>query len=868
MTGGARQATDVIDYLAAARWDVFREEPGHSGTAELPGNPIASGVSVPTTAAAIVAGIEGERAARERDYDSDIWWFRSTVDVPAQTDVRLECAGLATICEVWVDGALIAESESMFAPLRVTLRSTGDRMTIALRFRSLSDHLARRRPRGRWRSAMIAAQGLRWVRTTMLGRAPVYHGVPAPVGPWRPLTLTATEHARTPPRLRGQWRDGVAVLRVHADVAPGAEVTIEVGETPATMTSATATADADGRLDTTVTLAGLSPWWPHTHGAPVRHPVRITDPAGTVEYLVGFRDISVDRAGGGFALSVNGIRIFCRGACWVPVDLLGFGAAGMREQLEAVRAAGANMIRVVGTMVYESPQFYDLCSELGILVWQDLMVATVDPPSDESFLRLLRAEIDAFVEDNGYQAALAVISGGSETDQQPTMLGLSADESRIPFSEKELPEIIERESLGVGYLPSSPTGGDLATHEGAGVAHYFGIGGYLRPLDDVRAARVRFAAESLAFSVPPERRSVDALFGSAAPAGHDPDWKRGVPRDRGSSWDFEDVRDHYVRTLFGVEPSLVRRDDPEYYLDLGRAAICEAVSAAYSYWRGTDSGCDGALVLALRDTGPGAGWGLVDILGVPKAPWYPWARAAAPVAILLDDRGLDGLRITVPNDRPTELTARLVVTLHTMTGLVPTEGAVEITIPGHGSWSGTVDGVLGRFTDATHAHRFGRRGYEAVVVRLVGTERVGPERVGTERVDPGRVGREFGGPNVDGPNVDGTDVDVAPAVHLVGGPQLPLQVSVGLTARCATTAHGWTLRVAATGVAQYVVIDCPGYQPADNWFHLAPGTFRDIPLRPVGSSAKPSGRVRALNAVTAALIEVVEATGEPSPTDP
>lgn len=817
-TGEARSVAGVVDYLSGADWEVFRETAG-PGSVVDPGTIVATAVSLPTTVAAVVRDIDGEQAARDRNYDDDTWWFRTTVEVPADVDLVLHCAGLATICEVWANGTMIAESESMFVPLRATLRCATGRISLALRFRSLTAYLARRRPRGRWRSSMIAAQGLRWVRTTMLGRAPVYNGVPPPVGPWRPITLTPAP-TRTPPRLRGGWRDGTATLRIGLRTGAGVEITVEVAGLTVTVR-----ADADGRVDSTVAVPGVRPWWPHSHGAPARYSVRVTDAAGSTDYLVGFRDVTVDRSTGGFTLAVNGIPIFCRGACWVPVDPIGFGSTGVRDLLEQVAAAGGNMVRVVGTMVYENPEFYDICSELGLLVWQDLMIGTIDPPTDEDFTGLLRAELDAFLGDNGHQAALAVISGGSETDQQPTMLGLSADEYRMPFSDSELPVILAREGMSVGCVPSSPSGGDLATHEGSGIAHYFGVGGYLRPLDDVRAAGVRFAAECLAFAIPPERRSVEALFGSANPAGHDPVWKRGVPRDRGASWDFEDVRDHYVRTLFGVEPSLVRRDDPEYYLDLGRAAICEAVTTAYSYWRGSDSGCDGALVLSLRDTAPGAGWGLVDALGVPKAPWYPWARAAAPVAILLDDRGLDGLRITVPNDRPTPLSGRLTVALYTAAGLIPVEGAVDIEVPAHGRWTGGVDGVLGRFTDATHAHRFGRRGYEAIVVRVL---------------DPI------------------CDVEVARAVHLVAGPRLPLQHSIGLSARCTSDGDGWNLRIATTDIAQYVVIDCAGAQPADNWFHLAPGTHRDVPLRSTASGRKPSGRVRALNAAASATIEVAD----------
>ena len=100
---------------------------------------------------------------------------------------------------------------------------------------------------------------------------------------------------------------------------------------------------------------------------------------------VGYRTIAVDESGDGFALSVNGVPVFCRGACWVPPDVITLNASRdeVRSTLERVRAAGMNMVRITGTMVYEHDDFYDLCDELGILVWQDFMFANMDYPIDD-----------------------------------------------------------------------------------------------------------------------------------------------------------------------------------------------------------------------------------------------------------------------------------------------------------------------------------------------------------------------------------------------------------------------------------------------------------------------------------------------------
>ncbi|MEH3064553.1 MAG: glycoside hydrolase family 2 protein, partial [Methylobacterium radiotolerans] len=164
-------------------------------------------------------------------------------------------------------------------------------------------------------------------------------------------------------RLRVDGPVGTVLLRCGGGEAPLAEV-------------------EPGLFAGALALPGIAPWWPHTHGAPNLHPVEVRVDGAQIDLgRVGFRTLSLTRPfAEGLALAVNGVPLFCRGAVWTPPDLVGLGSDGTRALLELAREAGMNMLRVPGTTLYPAPDFYDLCDELGILVWQDLMLANFDYP--------------------------------------------------------------------------------------------------------------------------------------------------------------------------------------------------------------------------------------------------------------------------------------------------------------------------------------------------------------------------------------------------------------------------------------------------------------------------------------------------------
>jgi len=774
--------------------------------------------AVPGTAADAVRSAEGLDEAMDLDVDAYDWWYRARL--PA-TDGESELVfnGLASIADVWIDGVHQLHTENMFRSYVLRLPSGPNGRQLVIRFAAMAPLLAaRRKPRPRWRAGIVEHQNLRWHRSALLGRLPSFAGDAPAAGPWRSVELRSYRpHVRT-------YRARVLGDKVElsAEVV-GAVSVASFTLAGVTVDAAVTAVDGVATLGAVTDLGDLARWWPHTHGTPALHELAVNlDGQPAVTARVGLRTIAADRADGGFALSVNETPVFVRGACWTPIDPISLRnePALLRAALEQVSAAGMNMVRVTGTMVYEDDLFYELCDEYGVLVWQDCMLATLDPPQDESFEAELRAEVRELGRRLAPRACLAVVCGGSESEQQPAMLGLPVEERSLPTVEVIIPAVLAEVLPDVPYVTSSPTGGVRPFSLDHGVAQYFGVGGYLRPLTDVRSAGVRFAAECLAFGTPPERATVDAAFGSSRVAGHDPVWKRSVPRDRLTSWDFEDVRDHYVRQIFGVDPLQIRYFDPDRYLDLGRAAVAQAMTDVFGYWRQPQSRCAGGLVLTLRDLRPGAGWGLIDSSGVPKAPWYALRRVLAPIGVSATDEGLNGIALHLWNDSPRAVDGELAVTLYAPAGSEAGAVATPMSLPPRSSRSIAVEDLFGRFLDINHAYRFGRSTVDVIHAELRSS---------------------------DGPTAELT--------HLAVGDLAPAPPAT-VSARFQHDEQGWAVVVEATGSARWVAFDIKDWAPADSWFHLASGRSRVVRLTSTNDAAAdsgPRGFVRALNCVETSI---------------
>ncbi|HEY1511467.1 MAG TPA: hypothetical protein VGF93_20835 [Solirubrobacteraceae bacterium] len=792
---------------------------------------------VPGTAASALRAAGRWERGDSRDFDAEDWWFRvgfAARRAEAGEQLALELDGIATVADVYLNGEHVLASESMFAAheLDVTGRIR-EHNELSIRCRALAPLLAvSRRPRARWRTALVSHGNLRFYRTMLLGRAPGFAPAPATVGPWKPVALRRDRGIHvTRSDLRPTLQGGRGVLRVDAalTVLVGAPqvraATIELSGPSGTHRAQLSLEAFDGdavAVRGELAIDDVAPWWPHTHGEPALYRARLLVAAGDEHVLdagsVGFRALE---AGGaldrdGIRLSINGVPVFARGAVWTPLDsaMPCSGDVELERALEIVVAAGMNMLRVPGTACYESDRFYELCDRLGILVWQDFMFANLDyPEQDERFMETVAREVRGVLGTLARRPSLAVLCGGSEVAQQVAMLGLDPELADGPLYGELLPSLVADAEVDAPYIPSSPWGGHLPFRPGQGIAHYYGVGAYLRPLTDARLAEVRFASECLAFANVPDDEALEEL-GAGGAVVHHPRWKAGVPRDAGAGWDFEDVRDHYLRELFELEPAALRSTDPERYLELSRAVSGELMSEVFGDWRRTASTCAGGLVLWLTDLVPGAGWGVLDHRGEPKVAYHHLRRALAPVAVWSTDEGLAGIAAHVANDRPEPLRATLRLALYRDLEIRVDEAQRELELGPHDACTLDVEQILGRFVDVSWSYRFGPPAQDLIAISL---ERDGEMLSQCFRLPAGRPSRR----------------------------ERPEQL--GLTAvvqqRDERTAQ---LTVSSSRFAYGVRAAVPGFRSDDDAFCVEPGGERVISLRRV-SEASGAGTLTALN---------------------
>ena len=345
----------------------------------------------------------------------------------------------------------------------------------------------------------------------------------------------------------------------------------------------------------------------------------------------------------GFILKVNGVKILCKGANWVPCEPYYTGSTDEKitRLLELASEAGLNMLRVWGGGRFETSHFYDECSRLGIMVTQDFLMACGQYPEDEEwFVECLQREAEYAARHMRNKPCLMWWSGDNENAVNGCDLDENYQGRRSAYA--GIAPVLYRMDPWREFLPSSPYGGNKYSSNTIGTTHNTQfLGDDILPYmlsgncDDYRQAwkkfRARFIAEEPqlgAASLGTLRKFMteEDIFGCS-----DQMWKFHTKSNPGLSQHLYDITVSFAQSILGAFESPEDRCFKLRYLQY------EWVRFTMEQLRREMWFQSGLIYWMYNDCWPAAsGWALVDYYNKPKDAWYAFKRCAKRIVLSLD----------------------------------------------------------------------------------------------------------------------------------------------------------------------------------------------------------------------------------------
>jgi beta-mannosidase len=618
------------------------------------------------------------------------WLYRTTINISQemldQPYLDLCFDGLDTFATVSLNGQKVLEADNMFVPHRVNIKDLAK-----FGENELVIHFESALRRGRETEAAHGGKRPVWNGdgTRLFVRKAQYHygwdwgPVVLCLGPWRDVYVESYST---------RIADVLTTTKLSADFSQ-AELEVAVTFAGTTNEVKLELYSPDGKLLESETFSkqnkGLKPlvsadagevqhtfklehpqlWYPHGYGEQPLYKLVVKCAGETKTLNVGFRDIQIiqesvaSEKGSSFFFKVNGIEMFIGGANWIPDDILlnRITPERYRERITQARDANMTMLRVWGGGIYEPDIFYDICDELGILVWQDFLFACGIYPAHPEFLESVKQEADANVKRLRHHTCIALWCGNNEDYQIAESVGQygeKGDASKfeaLEIYEKLLPDICKRLDPTRFYWPGSPYGGPNSFDQTIGDRHTWEIWhGPMAPYQQYYKYEGRFVSEFGMQSYPslaclesvlpeaerfPQSRTV-VHHNRAFTPGLGPDGHR-----RMAVYLADNLRDPVTLSSYVYSTQFIQG---------------EAMRYAYSRFRrrwgmSGKRAVGGALVWQLNDCWPVTSWAIVDSFGIPKPAYYTIKRELEPVTLGLWRTGsineTQGCEIWVTNSK-------------------------------------------------------------------------------------------------------------------------------------------------------------------------------------------------------------------------
>ena len=585
--------------------------------------------------------------------------FEVTEEMLSGNTAELVFQGLDTLAEIRLNGRILARTDNMHRTWRLpageALRAGTNTLRIA--FAPAQDYVeaaAEENP------DVTYTGGSELLWTGALRKAHYMFG-----WDWGPRLPDA-----------GIWREAcvefykarledVQVHQVHGDGGVTLEVRVRTGAPAVSLELADPDGQrigaAEGAAGETLRIRVDRPrlWWPNGLGDQPLYTLKVRAVSGgstedETALRLGLRTLGVSRKpdewGESFALCCNGVDFFSMGGDYIPEDslLTRMNAERTARLLRDCRDSHFNTIRVWGGGVYPDDCFFDLCDELGLVVWQDLMFACNVYKLTDAFTENIVREAEDNVRRIRHHASLGLLCGNNEMEAAWISWGEVKDQPEalkqdyLRQFETVLKEVCLRTAPDVFYWPSSPSSGggfDDPESLDRGDVHDWSVWHGRRPFSDFTRRYPRFCSEFGFESFP----CMDTLKTFAHT-------ERDLNPFSLVMESHQKCRSGNATMLYYLAQTLRYPFSMEKLAHASQWLQAEAMRAGVEHWRRNRGRCMGAVYWQINDCWPVASWASIDSAGRWKALQYAAKRFFAPVSVTLKPEA-DGYSVWVANER-------------------------------------------------------------------------------------------------------------------------------------------------------------------------------------------------------------------------
>jgi beta-mannosidase len=567
--------------------------------------------------------------------------------------VTLCCDGLDTFATLWLNEVQILQCDNMFLPQRVSLNSfiLPGKNELRILFESALRKGKEREEQYGSRPAWNGDTSRLYVRKAQYHYGWDWGPTLLTAGPWRALRLEVYQgriaDIACPAEVAADLQSAIlsldTLLEIPGEPSAFANLALQITlyEPDGTIVHEIVLPVEQQEIHHTLTIEHPRLWWPHGYGEQALYQLTVVLRDQEKAYdqrtlRLGLRrlrlvqDPLIDEPGTTFFFEVNNTPLFCGGANWIPADsfLPRITSEQYRAWLQLAADANMVMVRVWGGGIYEEDVFYDVCDELGLLVWQDFPFACGVYPAPEWFQESVRLEAEAAVRRLRHHPGLALWCGNNEDYAIAESVKLIERDfpARVLY-EQVLPSVCAKLDPSRPYWRGSPYGGATSNQQTVGDRHTWEIWhGPVAPYQNYGEYWGRFVSE-FGMEAAPALATIEAVT---------------PPEERYPQSQTLDLHNKSTdgprRLAIYLNDNVRMPADLESYVYATQFIQAEALSTAVRSWRRRWKGpgrytTAGALIWQLNDCWPAISWAIVDYWLRPKAAYYTVRRELAPLTV-------------------------------------------------------------------------------------------------------------------------------------------------------------------------------------------------------------------------------------------